>query len=152
MEIVYRAKGKEIGLVFLFKYDLNGHLKQFEIVEGELNGKQMKWLFSENNFPANESIMKAIWMKDKKYIQVFDIEKSVPDTSFEVFWNLYDHKVKRVLAEKIYEKLNEADKMKAISSIKPYNNYLQRRPGIQKAHPSTYLNQRYYEDEWNKAI
>lgn len=42
----YRAKGKEIGLVFLFKYDLNGNFKLFEISEGELNDEQMKWLFS----------------------------------------------------------------------------------------------------------
>ena len=74
----YRAKGKEIGLVFLFKYDLNGNLKLFEISEGELNNEQMKWLFSPN-FPANENIIKTIWSKDKKYTKVFDIEKSPPD-------------------------------------------------------------------------
>ena len=63
----YRAKGKEIGLVFLFKYDLNGNLKLFEISEGELNAKQMKWLFAMGNFPACESIMRSIWMIDKDY-------------------------------------------------------------------------------------
>ena len=29
----YRAKGKEIGLVFLFKYDLMGNLRLFEVCE-----------------------------------------------------------------------------------------------------------------------
>ena len=41
----YRAKGKTIGLVFLFKYDLNGNLKLFEIEEGEIDEKQINWLF-----------------------------------------------------------------------------------------------------------
>ncbi len=50
----YRAKGKEIGLVFLFKYDLNGNLKLFEISEGVLDDKQMNWLFSKN-FTATET-------------------------------------------------------------------------------------------------
>ena len=68
----YRAKGKDIGLVFLFKYDLNGHLKLFEIAEGSLNARQMKWLFAETNFPADESVMRSIWMKDKKYTKVFE--------------------------------------------------------------------------------
>ncbi len=66
----YRAKGKEIGLVFLFKYDLQGNLKQFEIAEGELNEQQIKWLFS-SHFPSSEIIMKTVWMKDKKYLKVF---------------------------------------------------------------------------------
>jgi hypothetical protein len=60
---VYRAKGKEIGLVFLFKYCLNGNLRAFKIEEGNLNGAQMKWLFSNANFPANETIMTTVWMQ-----------------------------------------------------------------------------------------
>ena len=40
----YRAKGKTMGLVFLFKYDLNGNLKLFEIEEGELSDQQDWWL------------------------------------------------------------------------------------------------------------
>ena len=36
----YRAKGKDSGLIFLFKYHLNGNLKLFEIEEGELSQLQ----------------------------------------------------------------------------------------------------------------
>ena len=146
----YRAKGKEIGLVFLFKYDLKGNLKLFEIAEGELNAQQMKWLFASANFPADESIMRSIWMKDKKYLKVFEIEKSVANLSFEALWNLYDNKVKKFESEKSFKKLKEADIIKCFLSIPGYNKYLQRK-GVAKAHLSTFINQRYFEDDWSKA-
>lgn len=146
----YRAKGKEIGLVFLFKYDLKGNLKLFEIAEGELNAQQMKWLFASANFPADESIMRSIWMKDKKYLKVFEIEKSVANLSFEALWNLYDNKVKKFESEKSFKKLKEADIIKCFLSIPGYNKYLQRK-GVAKAHLSTFINQRYFEDDWVKA-
>ena len=146
----YRAKGKEIGLVFLFKYDLNGNLKLFEIAEGDLNAQQMKWLFAQANFPANESIMKTIWMKDKKYLKVFEIERAIADLSFNALWNLYDNKVKRVECEKQFQKLKEADIIKLFLSIPKYKEYLLRKR-IAQAHLSTYINQRYFEDEWSKA-
>ncbi|PDS22400.1 hypothetical protein [Flavobacterium branchiophilum] len=145
----YRAKGKTIGLLFLFKYNLNGHLKLFEISEGELNNEQMNWLFS-SNFPANENIIKTIWSKDKKYTKVFDIEKSPADLSFEALWNLYDNKVKKYEAEKSFKKLKEADIIKSFLAVPGYNKYLQRK-GIAKAHLSTFINQRYFEDDWSKA-
>lgn len=146
----YRAKGKEIGLVFLFKYDLKGNLKLFEIAEGELNANQMKWLFASANFPADESIMRSIWMKDKKYLKVFEIEKSVANLSFEALWNLYDNKVKKFESEKSFKKLKEADIIKCFLSVPGYNKYLQRK-GVAKAHLSTFINQRYFEDDWSKA-
>ena len=146
----YRAKGKEIGLVFLFKYDLNGNLKLFEIAEGELNANQMKWLFASANFPADESIMRSIWMKDKKYLKVFEIEKSVANLSFEALWNLYDNKVKKFESEKSFKKLKEADIIKCFLAVPGYNKYLQRK-GVAKAHLSTFINQRYFEDDWSKA-
>lgn len=78
----YRAKGKEIGLVFLFKYDLNGDLRLFEITEGILNSQQINWLYSER-FPANENIITSVWMKKENYLKHFEIEKSPADLSFE---------------------------------------------------------------------
>lgn len=165
----YRTKGKEIGLVFLFKYDLNGNLKLFEIAEGELNSGQIKWLFTgylpsdatfenvkdllsklKTNFPADESIMRTIWMKDKKYNKVFEIEKSSANLSFEALWNLYDNKVKRFDCEKQFNKLKEADVIKLFLSVPKYKDYLQRKR-ISQAHLSTFINQRYFEDDWSKA-
>ncbi|PWA10951.1 hypothetical protein [Flavobacterium laiguense] len=147
----YRAKGKEIGLIFLFKYDLDGNLKLFEISEGELNGKQMKWLFSETNFPANESIIKAIWMKDEKYTKVFEINISPADLSFESGWIIYNHKLAKQDAEKSFKKMSEAEKIKFFLSLVPYERYL-KTSGIAKCHMATYINKRYYDNEYPEAV
>lgn len=145
----YRAKGKDIGLIFLFKYDLNGNLRVFEISEGELNTKQIGWLFSLN-FPATESIMKTVWIKDKSYKEKFEIEVSPANLDFNSLWNLYDNKVKRVESEKQFNKLKEADLIKIFISVPRYKDYLQRKR-IAQAHLSTFINQRYFEDDWSKA-
>ncbi|AMO19427.1 hypothetical protein [Flavobacterium columnare] len=142
----YRAKGKEIGLVFLFKYDLNGNLKLFEISEGELNNEQMKWLFSPN-FPANENIIKTIWSKDKKYTKVFDIEKSPADLSFDALWNLYGYKESRKDAEKFFSKLKEADVIKCFIQVPKYKKKIAL-TGIAQALLGTWLNKQRYNDEY----
>lgn len=142
----YRAKGKEIGLVFLFKYDLNGNLKLFEISEGELNNEQMKWLFSPN-FPANENIIKTIWCKDKKYTKVFDIEKSPADLSFDALWNLYGYKESRKDAEKFFSKLKEADVIKCFIQVPKYKKKIAQ-TGIAQALLGTWLNKQRYNDEY----
>lgn len=143
---IYRAKGKEIGLVFLFKYDLNGNLKLFEICEGKLNEQQINWLFSLN-FPANESTMRNVWMKSKKYTKVFEIEKSVADLSFDALWKLYDHKIAKFHAERAFEKLKEEAIIKCFVSIPIYKKYLANSK-IAQAHLATYINGRYYENEY----
>lgn len=150
METVYRVKGKIIGLEFLFKYDLNGCLKSFAIETGQLDAKQIKWLFAGAHFPATESIMRSVWMKEKSYTDVFEVSAAPADLTFESLWNLYNYKVKRVEAEKSFVKLREPDKIKLFLSLKGYNNYLQRK-GVAKAHLSTFINQRYFEDDWDKA-
>ena len=143
MQTIYTVKSKQDGYIWQFKYDLNGNLKAFEILEGILSGKQMKWLFASANFAANESIMKTVWMLNLK--SNFEITVGVPDLSFEVFWNTYNHKVKKLLSEKAWERLSKKDRIDALQGIKPYDGYLSRK-GVAKAHPATYLNQRYWED------
>lgn len=143
----YRAKGKTIGLIFLFKYDLNGNLKAFQIEEGELNGEQMKWLFSHSNFPADESIIRSLWMKDEKYTKVFIVEVSPADLSFEALWILYDNKVAKNDAIKSFNKLKQGDIIKCFIEIPFYLQYLKKNPGIAKLYLATYINKRRYEDE-----
>ena len=143
----YRAKGKEIGLVFLFKYDLNGNLKLFEISEGELNAKQMKWLFAMGNFPASESIMRSIWMIDKDYKAKFEIEKSPANLTFEALWNLYNYKESRKDAEKSFSKLKEADIIKCFIQVPKYKKKIAS-TGIAQALLATWINKQRYNDEY----
>lgn len=144
----YTVKSKEKGLIFLFKYDLNGHLKAFEILEGELTPAQQSWLFA--HFPSNESQMKIVWQKTKVFTDKFEIIKATPVLDFENLWNIYNNKVKKFEAEKSYNKLKEPDKIRCFLAIKGYDKYLAK-AGVAKAHLSTFINQRYFEDEWQKA-
>lgn len=141
----YRAKGKEVGLIFLFKYDLNGNLRQFEISEGILNEKQKKWLFS--HFPADEKIIKDIWLKDKNFKGKFEIVMSPADTSFEALWLFYDYKVSKKDAETAYKKAKTEAIIKCFLSIPAYRKHLAK-TGTAQAHLSRYINGEYYNNEY----
>ncbi|MBY0485663.1 MAG: hypothetical protein K2P85_00495 [Flavobacteriaceae bacterium] len=147
----YRAKGKTIGLTFLFKYDLNGNLKAFQIEEGELNNDQIHWLFSMN-FPAHETIIRSLWMKDEKYTKVFIVEVSPADLSFEALWILYDNKVAKNDAIKSFNKLKQGDVIKCFIEIPFYLQYLKKNPGIGKLYLATYINKRRFEDERTQSV
>lgn len=151
----YRAKGKSIGLVFLFKYDLNGNLKLFEISEGELDDKQMFWLFAPlpdkygnqvMRFPAHEDIMKTVWMKDKFYKEKFEIEVSPADLSFETLWDLYGYKESKKEAESRFNKLKEADKIKCFIQVPKYKRKLQFSTTAQ-ALLATWIHKERFNDE-----
>lgn len=141
----YRVKHKLNGLVFLFKYDLMGNLKLFEIVEGVLNNEQQEWLYSFR-FPASEVVIKT-WQTAKAFKNHFDVEKSPADISFNALWNLYDYKVSRMDAEKQFKKLKPAEVIKCFVEIPFYLEHLKKNPGIGKLHLSTYINKRRFEDE-----
>ncbi len=142
----YRAKGKTIGLVFLFKYDLNGNLKLFEIEEGELDDKQMTWLYS-NNFPAKESLLVNNWMKAQDYIKHFEVEVSPANLTFEALWELYDYKVSKLDSIKAFNKLKTGDVIKCFIEVPYYLKSLQKNAGIGKLHLSTYISKRRFDDE-----
>lgn len=144
METVYKVKGKNIGLEFIFKYSLNGVLTAFEKNEG-LTDKQRLWLYSAI-FPETEALMK-LWISDPGMRKKFEVFKAPADLSFENLWNLYDNKVKKVFAEKAYSKLNEAQRIKCFIHIPKYKERIVRTREAQ-AHLGTYLNQKYYEDEY----
>lgn len=146
----YRAKGKEIGLVFLFKYDLNGDLRLFEITEGILNSQQINWLYSER-FPANENIITSVWMKKENYLKHFEIEKSPADLSFESLWDLYGYKESRKDAENQFKKLKEQEKIKCFIQVPKYKKNIAQR-GIAQALLSTWLNKQRYNDEYADPV
>lgn len=142
----YTVKSRADGYVWQFKYTLNGNLYAFKVLEGSLTVNQKLWLFQKGHFPSEEAAMK-IWQKKLK--ANFEIEIGEPDLSFEAFWNAYAHKVgKKKMAQNSWEKLSKANKIKAMMGIKRYDNHLRLYPGVQKAHPSTYLNQEYYNNEY----
>jgi hypothetical protein len=142
----YRAKGKDVGLIFLFKYDLNGNLKAFEISEGELNEKQKEWLFS--HFPADEKLFKDYWIKGESFKKKFEINVSPADISFESLWAFYGLKVGKADALKEYKKAKTESIIKTFISIPAYKLHLQR-TGQNQIQLCRYLIKKYYENEYN---
>jgi len=142
MLVVYNVKGKELGLEFIFKYDLNGDLIEFKKNQA-LDEAQRLWMYS-SRFPETEDLMK-LWITDlrKKFI----VTKMPADLSFDNLWNLYNLKVSKADAEKSFKKLNEADVIKCFLGLKAYEDYLLKSK-IAKAHLSRYINGRYFENEY----
>ncbi|HLT54394.1 MAG TPA: hypothetical protein VKZ97_10895 [Flavobacteriaceae bacterium] len=143
----YRAKGHAIGLVFLFKYDLNGHLRGFKIEEGELNQEQKRWMFSGSNFPVSETMMQQVWMKDPRYKKLFDVQVNKADVSFESFWSIWGLKIKKEKSEAAWNKLTEAEKIQCFLSHAKYEAHL-KKTGQAKAHLVTWINQKRWTDEY----
>lgn len=145
----YRAKGKVIDIVLLFKYDLNSNLKLFEVSAGQLRDDQLKWLFSR--FPVNEKDMTTLWMKNEKYTKVFDIEKSPADLSFEALWNLYGYKESRKDAEKFFNKLTEQEIIKCFLQVPKYKKKIAQ-TNIAQALLGTWINKQRFNDEYPEAV
>lgn len=138
----YTVTGTNTSIVWQFKYHLSGLLAEFKLIEGELDQKQVRWLFILGNFPYQEKQIKG-WVAIKN----FKIEVGLPDLSFESFWNAYNLKSKKTRAQQLYDKLTDADKVLAINHIKRYDNWLRQQKGMAKALPDTYIYQKRWLDE-----
>lgn len=65
--------------------------------------------------------------------------------SFNDFWEIYDKKVGKKVAEKLYSKISASDKAKIFEHIEPYK---QSTPNKKyRKDPETYLRNRAWEDE-----
>lgn len=141
----YTVTGKSSNIVWLFKYRLNGLLAKFELQEGELDSKQINWLFVQGKFPYLEQQIKG-W----KAIKNLEIKVGEPDLSFETFYAVYAVPQKKKVAEKLWDKLSKKDKIEALKAIPRYNNWLAHKNGIQKQLPDTYLRQERWLDNFNQ--
>lgn len=124
----------------VLKYNLNGFLIGLEIT-AQLEEQQYRRLFITKELFLQQNAETMCKEPNSKI-------KIVPeDLSFERFWNEYDCKVgKRVMTENTWKRMNKREKVDALNGIKAYNFYLAKNQGISKAYPSTYLNQRYWEN------
>jgi hypothetical protein len=143
----YTVKSKNSDNVWIFKYTLNGILQEFKILEGLLSENQIIWFFFKGKFPYKEAEIKE-WIGKLK--ANFEITIGTPDLSFETLWNLYNYKVKRHEAEKCFNKLKEADVIKLFLQVPKYNKYMTKKTH-DKAHLSTFINKRMFEDDYSKV-
>lgn len=143
----YTVKSKNSDNIWTFKYDLSGLLLEFKRLEGILSENQVEWFFFKGKFPYKEVQIKE-WISKLKVN--FEITIGNPDLSFEALWNLYNYKIKRVEAEKCFNKLKEADVIKLFLEVPKYNKYMTKKTH-DKAHLSTFINKRMFEDDFSKV-
>jgi len=131
---------KNQNATVILTYNETGWLQKFEIEPGTFAKEHYDFLFS--HFPAHTDILQQ-WIKSKfKNVRISSLER---DLSFKTFYDAYNYKVsKRKTAERIWEKMNDVERAKAIDYIKSYEIHLIK-TSINKKCPETYLN----SEMWN---
>lgn len=102
--------------------------------------------------PKNESTSKAYakHMETETENETITINRTkakieILDPKFEEWWLWYDYKVSKEKAKKSWNKLNENEKDLALQSVQAY---VQSTPDkTYRKHPTTYLNQKCFNDE-----
>lgn len=112
-----------------------------------LDEKQQAW-FAEN-FPITLQRLNDMVRK----FPTIKAELVATDLSFENFWNSYDHKVgNKPRTLKLWDKMSDGQKLKALQTIPAYDYYLKVNPQIQRLYPETYLSQQRYETDYKKLL
>ena len=123
----------------LVEYNEQGFLIKYELTPGQFKDEHFKFLVKY--FPTHLSKVKG-WMKNFKNVEIRELEE---DLSFDAFYDKYAYKIsKRSVAEKIWKKMPDIEKAKAIKFIDVYDTNI-RKSGINKKYPETYLN----SEMWN---
>ncbi len=127
----------------LLDFTTEGLVKGFTIeAEQDVTEKFVKWMF--RNFPFH---VKGLQLK--LFTDLFTISEVKQGLNFSDFWEAYDYKVgKKNRTERLWDAMTEAERAQAMASISKYNLYLAQHPGIEKAYPDTWLNQRRWENQY----
>ena len=130
------------GDIWQFKYNLNGVLIFFNVLEGDLTTKQEKFLYLDGKFPWKESHIKS-W---SALYKTTTVEVGEPDLSFNAFWKLYPSNPlsKKKIALDRFNKLKPADLIKLFLKtpefIKEKNKQNSTFP-----YAEVYINQRWWD-------
>jgi hypothetical protein len=119
-------------------YTTKGYLKAWSFEDASMKVSDWKWLLE--HLPAKEKNI------DFYREQGFRIQLIPPDLSFDAFWKLYNYKVGKNRAERLWIKLSEADKALIIEAVPKYLRHLKKKPHLEQMHASTYLNKK--EERW----
>ena len=136
----YIVRNKSTGGEMLFKFDLQGRLLAFDILETPPT--QEIYTFIQRNLPTTLGQL----VQRVKGWKTSELHEVAQDLSFESFWNTYANKNgKKKMCENTWEKMNDNERGLALAGIEKYNKAV-KRDGVSKAYPSTYLNQKYWEN------
>lgn len=133
------TKHQKSGLKITLKYDLKGVLRILEF-DGDWEADKVQNIISK--IPTELQTILADIQKQKPENKWLFAE--LTDLSFEAFYKRYPKKVgRKEQTEKMYNKLNEADKMEAILYISELIKL--KADGTAFPYPATYLNQKYWK-------
>lgn len=130
------------GDIWQFKYNLNGVLIFFSVLEGNLSPSQEKWLYLEGRFPWKESHIKE-W---PKLFKSATVEIGEPDLSFATFWKMYPYNAlskKRIALER-WDKLKDADRIKILMKIPEFVK-LKTKENTSFPYAEVFINQRWWD-------
>lgn len=127
------------SLVFAYR---KGVLTGF-INDAELNEAQMGWLHSR--FPMLRDQLATLVNNSP----TVTITRLAADLTFTTFWDAYGYKVgHKDRAERLWNKLTDADRQLVLDSIIGYNYYTMCHPNMERLYAETYLSQRRFETDY----
>lgn len=139
------VSGKFEGYV-VYGYNKSGYLVHFE---------NCSWMMPD---AQTEGILRALgmalmekdfinWVNDKGYIRI----KLDNDLTFDRFWIEYDMQLDRLKAEKLWAKLNDAERQYVFYNVQAYKRYIHKnKTWYNQMRPASYLNG-HWRDEWDKT-
>ena len=134
----YLLQSKKSEAQITISYNTSNHFQSVKMEHCEQI--QSSWMLK--NMPLS---LDAFADFKKSNIKRFTFIEMEQDLSFGAFWEAYNYKVgKKKQAENIWKNMSKENRALAISYIKTYNSRLIE-SNVNKAYPTTYLNQRYYE-------
>jgi len=142
----YVVKSKKTKDVYIFKYDLDGFLLNWEISNGRLDENKVKYLLLGNRFPHDENKMLLFkkHLKDK-----FEVEFKEVEITFNLFYEIFNHKTTKKQSQTYWLKnMNEAKRILAVKTIPKYLRYLQYNTWCKQMDPLRWLRNERYLDEW----
>ncbi|QYS86324.1 hypothetical protein JJC03_15600 [Flavobacterium oreochromis] len=140
----YTVKSKMDCFIWVFKYNLNGVFRSFEVLDGELSPKQYNWLFNSGQFPGVQSMIDS-WREKLK--ENFEIIKAEPVLDFDVFWKLYPYNPlsKKKTAKERWEKLKDAQKIKLLMKLPEYKK-LKTKEGTSFPYAEVFIKGGWWDD------
>lgn len=121
-------------------FDSDGRLKQFQNMFKGLTEAQLKSLAGHC---ASIDLLEQLRDKlGKDYMKTQEVQRRI---SFEEFYHRYGYKVKKQRAEAVWKRLSDSERWRAYAHIPKYEAFL-RKKGVAQMYPSTYLNDRPWND------
>jgi hypothetical protein len=122
----------------IFGYNTSGICVYFEN-NAELQDAHLSYLCK--HFPFADTELPGLVKKGRV--------TEITDLSFDRFWSDYGCKVgSKDKAEKLWVSLQESDRIAIFEHLPKYRFYLKTHQGLMQAYPSTFLNQRRWENEY----